>query len=79
MSWLLRHLEWVLVGVALILSMMWISNYIVRPLSERTPAAVVDDHYVPPKTQIGQLRGELEKFPKSLSGKFRWDCKAFGA
>ena len=48
MSWLIRHLDWLLVGGALILSVVWISDHIRPPLAEGPPVAIVNHHYVPP-------------------------------
>jgi hypothetical protein len=52
MSWLLRHIDWALVGVALGLSAVWISGYIMHPLTERPAMAVIDDGYVPPRVPL---------------------------
>jgi hypothetical protein len=60
MSWLVRHLDWILVGVALILSVAWISNYIIHPISDSPTAAIVDDHYVPSMLRTGDTRETKE-------------------
>jgi hypothetical protein len=60
MSWLARRLDWMLVGVALILSITWISNYIVHPIADPSTAAIVDDHYVPSALRTGEI-GETKE------------------
>ena len=62
MNWLVRHVDWILVGIALILSVMWISNYVVQPLSQPPTVTVVDDHYVPPTLRIGAVRRTKNTF-----------------
>ena len=54
MSWLLRHIDCVLVGVALGLSAVWISGYIVHPLTQRPPLAVINDGYVSPRAPLAR-------------------------
>ena len=52
MNWLVRHIDWVIVGVALVLSAMWIGDYILHPLVGRPAMAIIDDHYVPPRAPV---------------------------
>jgi len=49
MNCLVRHIDWVLLGVAIVLSAVWVSNYITQPLTEQPPMAIIKDDYVPPK------------------------------
>ena|SRR5215469_13137292 len=60
MNWLARHLDRILVGVALILSVAWISNYIIHPISDSATVAIVDDHYVPSILRTGATRETKE-------------------
>jgi len=60
MSWLVRHLDRILLGVALILSVVWISHHIVHPISDSAAAAIVDDHYVPSMLRTGDTREAKE-------------------
>jgi hypothetical protein len=60
MSWLARRLDWILVGVALILSVAWISNYIVHPTTDPPTIAIADDHYVPSVLRTGERRETKE-------------------
>jgi hypothetical protein len=53
-SWLIRHLDWLLVGGALILSVVWISDHIRHPLVEEPPVAIVNHHHVPPGASSAQ-------------------------
>jgi len=62
MNWLTRHVDWILVGVALILSVMWISNYVFQPLTAPPTVTWVDDRYVPPMLRIGAVRGDKNTF-----------------
>ena len=57
MNWIARHVDSILVGIALILSVMWISNYIVQPVAGPPTVTAVDDHYVPHMLRIGEVRG----------------------
>lgn len=59
MNWLARHLDSVFVGVALILSVVWISNYIVHPI-DPPAVAIVDDHYVPSVLRTEDVRRTQE-------------------
>lgn len=52
MNWLVHHIDWALVGAALILSAVWASNRFVHPLTERPPMVIINDHYVPPKAPL---------------------------
>jgi hypothetical protein len=52
MHWLVRHIDWALLGVALILSAMWMSKYIMHPLTERPAMIIINDHYVPPRVPL---------------------------
>jgi hypothetical protein len=49
MYWLVRHIDWAVIGVAFVLSAMWIGNYIRHPLTERPAMVIINDHYVPPR------------------------------
>jgi len=60
MSWLARRLDWILVGVALILSVTWISNCIVHPIADPPTAMIVDDHYVASVLRTGEIREAKE-------------------
>jgi hypothetical protein len=60
MSWLARRLDWMLVGMALILSVAWISNYIVHPMADPATVTIVDDHYVPSVLGTGEIRETRE-------------------
>jgi hypothetical protein len=62
MNWIARHVDSILVGIALILSVMWISNYIVQPVARPPTITAVDDHYVPPVLRIGEVRGTKSTF-----------------
>jgi hypothetical protein len=64
MNWLARHLDWVFVGVALVLSVVWISDYIVHPIAGPPAVAIVDDHYVPSILRTADIRGTQENFLK---------------
>jgi hypothetical protein len=66
MNWIARHLDSILVGVALILSVMWIGNYIVQPRAGPPTVSAVDDHYVPPILRIGEVRGAKNTFQKPV-------------
>jgi hypothetical protein len=48
MNWLVRHIDWAVVSVALILSLVWIGDYISHPLIGEPPVTIVNGHYVPP-------------------------------
>jgi hypothetical protein len=54
MNWLVRHIDWVLLCVAVVLSAVWVSNCIVDPLTERQPMVIINDQYVPPKVLLPQ-------------------------
>jgi hypothetical protein len=64
MNWLVHHFDWVLVAFALVLSAVWISNYITHPLTERPPMPVINDNYVPPGVPL--LRPSIPR-PSRLS------------
>jgi hypothetical protein len=64
MNWLARHLDWVFVGIALVLSGVWISNYIVHPITDPPAVAIVDDHYVPSILRTVDRGGTHEDFLK---------------
>jgi hypothetical protein len=52
MNWLVHHFDWILVGFALVLSAVWISNYIAHPLTELPTMPVINDNYVPPRVPL---------------------------
>jgi hypothetical protein len=52
MNWLVRHIDWALVGVAVSLSVVWIGDYMMHPHVEPLPMAVINDGYVPPKAPL---------------------------
>jgi len=62
MNWIARHVDSILVGIALVLSAMWITNYIVQPVTGPPTATAVDDHYVPPMLRLGEVRGTKSTF-----------------
>jgi hypothetical protein len=64
MKWLARHLDSVFVGVAFILSVVWISNYIVHPMADQSAVTIVDDHYVPSILRTAEMQGTQEDFLK---------------
>jgi hypothetical protein len=66
MSWLARRLDWILVGMALILSVAWISNYIVHPIADLPTVTIVDDRYVPSVLRTGEIR-ETKEDPLKLA------------
>jgi hypothetical protein len=62
MNWIARRVDSILVGIALILSVMWITNYIVQPVAAPATITAVEDHYVPPMLRIGEVRGTKSTF-----------------
>jgi hypothetical protein len=49
MSYLIRHLDWALVSIALFLSVVWVIDHIRHPLTEGRPMAIFNDQYIPPR------------------------------
>jgi hypothetical protein len=54
MSWLIRHLDRAALSIALILSVLWISDHIRHPLAEGPPMAIINDNYSSPSAPSPQ-------------------------
>ena len=66
MNWIARRVDSILVGIALILSVAWISDHIVHPIADAPAVTIVDDHYVPSVRRTGEIReteGSLKLAP----------------
>jgi hypothetical protein len=54
MNWLVRHIDWAVVSVALVLSVVWIGDCILHPLIDKPPMVIVNGHHVPPGAPASQ-------------------------
>jgi hypothetical protein len=66
MNWLVRHIDSVLLGVAVVLSAVWVS--IVHPLTERQPMVIINDQYVPPKVLLPQSTPQPSTLSRAVFG-----------